>query len=326
MIKGFTYGWGSRKGMLADERSVRSIDAMSELGLNWAALAFAVTQEKFSSSRFGFDFRFCNTDREIEGCIERLHQKGLRVCLKPVLNCEDGIWRANIAFPDREFPVSADKKQGRFSGYWDEWFSCYTAFICHYAEIAEYTGCEMLCIGCEMVGTERRESEWRDLIGKVRSIYHGPLVYNANHGKEENVRWFDALDFIGTSAYYPVAQKPHSTAEEMTVLWERPVAQLRKLSEKFGKKIIFMEIGCRSAEYCASMPWDFVHRDNPYDEDEQANFYESAFRAVYHEGFFAGFFWWDWPVFLPEGDRIKDTGFSVYGKRASDVVRRWYSE
>lgn len=322
MIKGYTYGWGSRKGMLTDERSIRSIDAMTELGLDWTALAFAVTQEKFSSSRFGFDFRFCNTDREIEFSISELHKRGLKVCLKPVLNCEDGIWRANISFPEREFPVSPDK--GRFTGYWDEWFSCYTAFICHYAEIAEYTGCEMLCIGCEMVGTEHREREWRELIAKVRKIYKGPLVYNANHGKEENVRWFDALDFIGTSAYYPVACTAHSTADEMTAAWERPISELRRLSERFGKKIIFMEIGCRSAELCASMPWDFVHTDAAYDEDEQANFYESAFRATENEDFFEGFFWWDWPVFLPDEENIRNTGFSIYKKKASDVVRKWY--
>ena len=151
-IKGFTYGWDSHKGMLGTEKANESVKALAAMGGNWAALAFAVTQEKFSSSRFGMDFRFVDTDREIETAIKQLKDSGLKVCLKPILNCEDGTWRANITFPEREFPIYDE--HGRLKSYWNEWFSCYTAFICHYAEIAEYTGCEMLCIGCEMIGTE----------------------------------------------------------------------------------------------------------------------------------------------------------------------------
>ncbi|MBQ8978587.1 MAG: glycosyl hydrolase family 53 [Oscillospiraceae bacterium] len=326
MIKGYTYGWDSRKGMLSDPRSEGSIIRLSQMGCNWAALAFAVTQERFSSTRFGFDFRFCNTDREIEKAIENLKKHNMKVCLKPVLNCEDGTWRANISFPEREFPVYDE--HGRKKSYWNEWFSCYTAFILHYAEIAEYTSCEMLCIGCEMVGTEHREEDWRELIAKVRNVYHGPLVYNANHGKESNVKWFDALDYIGTSAYYPVGSpEGGSTAEEMLARWEEPRKQLRRISEQFGKKVIFMEIGCRSAEKCASMPWDFTHIGNARSEEEQANFYESALRAMWDEDYFAGYFWWDWPTLLPTDKKAKeDTGFMIFGKKAEQLLTEWYKK
>lgn len=323
-IKGYTYGWDSHKGMLGTERAEQSVKRMAAMGGNWAALAFAVRQEKFCSSRFGMDFRYCNTDREIEKSIKQLKDNGLKVCLKPILNCEDGTWRAHITFPEREFPVYDGG--GKLISYWNEWFSCYTAFICHYAEIAEYTGCEMLCIGCEMVGTEHKEKEWRELIAKVREIYHGPLVYNANHGKEDNANWYDALDYIGISAYYPVGRYKSSSVEDMTAAWEYPKKKLRELSEKYGKKIIFMEIGCRSAKDCASMPWDFVHIDNPRDEDEQANFYESALRAMWDEPYFAGYFWWDWNTNLLADEKIpQDTGFGIYGKKAEKLLTEWYT-
>ncbi len=324
-IKGFTYGWDSRKGMLGTKRAQESVQALAQMGGNWAALAFAVTQEKFSSSRFGFDFRFCNTDREVEAAVKQLKDAGFKVCMKPILNCEDGVWRANISFPEKEFPVYDE--HGRLKSYWNEWFSCYTAFVCHYAEIAEYTGCEMFCVGCEMVGTEHKESEWRALIAKVREIYHGPLVYNTNHGKEDHVTWFDALDYIGISAYYPVAKAGGASADEMTAAWEEPKRTLKRTAEKFNKKIIFMEIGCRSARGCAAMPWDFVHREYPRDEQEQANFYESALRAMWDEPYFAGFFWWDWGTNLPPAERIaEDTGFGIHGKLAERVLTEWYRE
>lgn len=81
-IKGFTYGWDSHKGMLGTEKANESVKALAAMGGNWAALAFAVTQEKFSSSRFGMDFRFVDTDREIETAIKQLKDSGLKVCLK----------------------------------------------------------------------------------------------------------------------------------------------------------------------------------------------------------------------------------------------------
>ena len=160
----------------------------------------------------------------------------------------------------------------------------------------------------------------------VREIYHGPLVYNANHGKEENVNWFDALDYIGTSAYYPVAKEGGASSEEMLKAWEYHKEGLKRISEKFGKKIIFMEIGCRNARGCAVIPWDFVHVEYPRDEDEQYNFYESALKAMWDEPYFAGFFWWDWKTFLLPPEKIAlDTDFGIHGKKAEKLLTDWYT-
>ena len=85
-----------------------------------------------------------------------------------------------------------------------------------------------------------------------------------------------------------------------------------------------MEIGCRSALGCAMMPYDFTHREFPYSEEEQANFYESCFRAVWKEPWFGGMFWWDWYTKLPQC--TPETGFSIVGKKAEDVVKAWYGK
>ncbi|MEK3887925.1 hypothetical protein MHB53_10905 [Bacillus sp. FSL K6-3431] len=59
------------------------------------------------------------------------------------------------------------------------------------------------------------------MIKKVRSVYNGPIVYNANHGKEDGIKWFDKIDIIGTSAYYPVGEKPNDSYETMLKNWKR---------------------------------------------------------------------------------------------------------
>lgn len=314
-IKGYTYGFDARKGMLTDPRAEESIEKLVSLGTNMICLAVTIEQEHFYSTTFGFDYRKHVTDKELTFTINQLRSHGQKICLKPILNCADGTWRANIGFPEADFGDC---------DYWKEWFSCYNAFILHYAEIAEETGCEMLCIGCEMLGTERKEDYWRKLIAEVRSVYKGKLVYNANHGKERNIKWFDALDYIGTSAYFPVSKGAGATLEEMCLAWEEHKKYLSEISRELNKKIIFMEIGCRSASGCSAMPWDFTHKDLPYDEDEQANFFESALRVFSGENWFCGFFWWDWYTFLPK--QKEEKGFAIYGKKAEEVVRRWYNK
>ena len=176
-----------------------------------------------------------------------------------------------------------------------------------------------------MLGTEKKEELWRQTIAAVREIYHRSLVYNTNHGKEKNVRWWDAVDYIGTSAYFRVADRPGASMEEMKEQWDGYKAQLAEISRlNGGKQIIFMEIGCRSALGCAMMPYDFSHREFPYSEEEQANFYESCFRSVWAEPWFGGMFWWDWYTKLPR--HTPETGFSIVGKKAEAVVKEWYKK
>ena len=314
--KGFTYGFDGRRGAYQTPEAVLSMERLAALGGDWAALAFIVRQDSFHSTRICPDYRYTVTDKDITSAVNRLHALGLKVCMKPVVNCADGMWRARISFPDDAY--------GR-TDYWKEWFESYTAFLCHYAEIATDTGCEMFCVGCEMLGTEHKEDYWRKAIEAVRQIYHGPLVYNTNHGAEFNVSWWDAVDYIGTSAYYKLADKPGETMENMKLRWDAQKERLAELSrQNGGKQILFMEIGCRSASGCAMMPYDFTHREFPYDEDEQANFYESCFRSLWDEPWFAGWFWWDWYTRLPE--HTPEMGFSIVGKKAEAVVKEWYAK
>ena len=312
-IKGFTYGFDGKRGDYRSDQAAASMERLAALHGDWAALAFSVRQDTFYATVIRPDYRWTVTDADVAAAVKKLHSLGLKVCMKPMVNCADGVWRANIRFPEPEW--------GR-TDYWGEWFSSYRAFLCHYAEIAEENGCEMFCIGCEMLGTEDREQQWRETIQAVRKVYSGPLVYNTNHGKEWNVKWWDAVDFIGTSAYYSVAEAPGESLDRMVGAWNAVKEPLKKLSEAYHKQIIFMEIGCRSALGCAMMPYDFSHREFPYSEEEQARFYESCLQTMWNEEWFGGFFWWDWYTKLPVNEA--ETGFSIVGKQAERILQEWY--
>lgn len=317
-IKGYTYGYQAKRGIYRTEDAARSQERLFELGINWMCLAFPVMQKSFSSTEIYFDYRHNVTDKDLITTIEKAHKKGVKVCLKPMINSADGVWRAQIDFPDADM-MGNDR-------YWKQWFEFYGAFLRHYAEIAQDTGCEMLCIGCEMSGTERKEALWRELIAEIRTIYSGPLVYNTNHGREELVQWFDALDYIGTSAYYPVG-RAGGTRESMLREWQRIGTTMNDLSKKLKKQIIFMEIGCRSAKGCASMPWDFAHTELKRDEEEQANFYDTCLTAFHDQDWFAGVFWWDWStvIYKTKEEAQRDKGFNIHLKKAEAILKEWYS-
>ncbi|MCL2443146.1 MAG: hypothetical protein FWD13_06740 [Treponema sp.] len=318
-IKGFSYGFDARAGDYRSPEAVSSIEKLKKAGNEWICISFIVRQEKFSSTRINFDYRNTVKDRDVEFAIKKAHELKLKVCLKPVVNCEDGVWRAEINFPD-------ENMMGK-DVYWDDWFEHYTAFICHYAEMAEYTKCEMFCVGCEMVSAERKTSHWRKLIKNTRKLYKGSVIYNANWGSEDNVKWFDAVDYIGTSAYYPVAKKGGETEENMYKAWQPIKKRVKELSDKWGKQVIFIEVGCRSAEGCATMPWDFTHKHFPWSENEQANFYSSCLRTFFDEPWFAGFFWWEWSTKIYSAAKAKtNKSFNVHGKKAEKVLKKWYSK
>lgn len=323
-FKGYTYGYDGNHG---DYRSEGGRDAqrlLFETGANWVCLAVVVNQTNAVSTDIHFDFGQTPTDRDIMAMVKNAHDNSVKVCLKPMVNCLDGTWRARIAFPDMG--------EGEEDIYWNKWFKSYSDFMLYYAVLANETGCEMLCIGCEMCGTEGKEAHWRKLIADIRSVYSGQLIYNTNHGHEDAVKWFDAVDYLGTSAYFPVAEfheekkSFEELCKEMKTNWEKIAFEMEEFSKKWGKKVIFIEIGCRSARGCASMPWDFSHKDLPIDEDEQAAFYESCLATFFNREWFGGMFWWDWSTYIyDDADTAKkDNGFNIHLKKAEDVIKAWY--
>ena len=110
--------------------------------------------------------------------------------------------------------------------------------------------------------------------------------------------------------------------------WSGIRERLIKAHEMYQKPIMFAEIGIRNEHGCSKYPYDFKDRlDVPLDEDEQADFYESAMRTFWDDEWFGGFFWWDWKAKLTPDDKIHENrDFTVYGKKAESVLKKWYTK
>ena len=308
----------ANRGEIRSSQAVDSQKKLYSIGNNWVCLAVANYQRTYYSTDIHADYLKTPTDRDIAFFVENAHNRKVKVCLKPMVNTEDGVWRAHIGFPDLH--------SGDMDYYWKLWFISYKNFILHYAELAQELNCEMFCIGCEMIGTEHRKYDWLYLIDEIRRVYSGKIIYNANHDREDAEDWFDELDYIGTSAYYPVG-KNGLDEHEMINEWNKIKWRLDAIAESRNKQFIFMEIGCRSAKGCAAEPWDFNTYTEP-DLKEQSLYYDTCLRTFMSDKNFAGIFWWDWPTILPytKEEAFKDNGYCIYGKPAEEIVKNYYKK
>jgi hypothetical protein len=315
LVKGYSWGWPGYHGEYLGRAPERSMRELAATGTQWIALSLAahVWTEHSTEILYGDADRSMVSDEEIRRAASLARAHGLKIMMKPMICCHDGTWRAQIRFgTERD---------------WDTWWKNYEAFLLHYARIAADTKCEMFCVGCEMRSMERFSDRWRRLIARVRETYRDPIVYDANHDDVEKVAWFDAVDIIGVSAYYPVSTPEDRSLERMLASWKPIREQLARLSKRRNRPILFAEIGVCSAKTLSATPWASNDASLPYDGDEQARFYESAFRSFSGQPWFKGFFWWDWKPHLYRRDKADGrTDFCVYGKPAEAVLRKWYAK
>ncbi|WP_067848893.1 glycoside hydrolase family 113 [Alicyclobacillus mali (ex Roth et al. 2021)] len=303
-IRGMTFGFVGQHGTWGTDEARASMRALAEQPFNWVTLAFAGLMEHPADPAIAYGPPVTVSDEEIASMAELAHALGLKVCLKPTVNCRDGTWRGEIRF---------EKEHGPDLESWEAWFGSYSDMMAHYARLAKRTGCEMFCVGCEMTTAEPHEAMWRETIASVRTEYDGLVTYNCNHGREEHVRFWDAVDLISSSAYYPIDR------------WRDRVPVLREVAEAHEKPLFFMEVGCPSRSGSGACPWDYRH-PGAVCLDEQARFYEAMFAAMPDEPWFKGYMLWEWPWKLyPREAASEDGSYCIYGKPAEAVVARAFS-
>ena len=303
-IKGVTFAPFVPSGCLGTEEAKESLVKMKErTGADFVILAPGAVQATPISEEIDFRSERTMTDAELIDTIRQAKSLGLRVALKPTVNCADGTWRGHIHFFDVDVPCEPK---------WCNWFASYTAFQLHYAKIAEEEGCELFIAGCEMVMTEIREKEWRKLIADIREVFHGPVSYNTDKYQEGHVNWWDAVDVISSSGYYPADD------------WENQLDRIEAVVKKFERPFFFAEAGCMSTEGSAAVPNDWTVRGGLALE-EQADFYRAMFAACEKRDWVSGFGLWSWNWCLPECARAQqEKGYELYEKPAEKVVRNFY--
>jgi endonuclease YncB( thermonuclease family) len=241
--------------------------------------------------------------------MQQAHSLGLRPSLMPIILLEESgenYWRGNIKPKDPR-----------------AWMIAYEEMLLRFADCARRGACDLFLIGSELSSMERYESSWRGIVKSVRQRFDGRLSYSANWDHLTTIRWWDALDLIGTTGYHELTKSKSPAVDELTASWTRIREELRLVLEPLGKPWFFTELGYASLDGIAANPWDYVSPEKT-DPGEQADCYEAWIRAwatarkPFHGAFF--YTWWR------NGDASDAREYSVHGKPAEAVIRRYLKQ
>jgi len=234
---------------------------------------------------------------------------GMSTMLKPQ------IW-VGSSWPG-EIEMKTDKE-------WATFFENYYRWTRHYALLAEINELDSYCIGVEFAkATLAKEKEWRQLIQKLRGVYSGKLTYAANWGEEfENLKFWDALDFIGLNCYYPLSKSDNPSKRELTNAFDKVMEKAARVCNKYNKQLVFTEIGFRSVEG----PWKNPHAKEDgraFNDKHQQLCYEVVLKGIQNKKWCNGILWWKWPSYMSYRGH-QNTGFSPNLKQTENVINKYF--
>jgi len=325
---GVTFGFNAPNGYFDSPAALREVDRMAELGIEWVCLVPTIMQESPTSPRMFADFECTPGDLEVASMIDHLHERGMKVCLRAMIECFDGNDRLCIWFP----PDRDDRIPGRSSDCYARWFASMRARTRHYARIAQTTGCEMYGLDSEIDRFVHMTDRWREVVDVARQHYDGHVTSCHTHvvdflkELENDDHWFRDLDSLGTSFYHPSEEQPGASVEQRMKCLQPQRDLYRRMADALGKSIQFAEMGCTSCTGSGMKPWGW-EGGAKYDGAEQADHLEAVLRLFADEPWWAGLFWWKWdehshrPQF--RDDPAGDKGFTIWGKPAAKVIQCW---
>jgi hypothetical protein len=308
-FKGMSYcGWDANAYSTIDSNT--SLARLKDTSCQWVAIIVVWFQDNINSTSIEPNYnKYSVRPESVKVAINRCHQLGMKVMLKPMvdLSKDPNHWRGQIV------PSAA-------------WFAEYHDFLNYWADFAEQNDVEMFCIGCELVATDSSATQWRSVANDVRTHYSGPITYAANWGNETIVSWWDAVDYIGIDAWYPLTSKNNPTLTELKNAWSNRanLIQSWRNSSWPNKQVFFTEAGYSSFDGTNTYPGLWPPPDSAaVDVNEQADCYEALLSVCSARPWWRGVFWWNWET-DPNAGGLADKHCTPQNKPAQDVVSSHY--
>ncbi len=262
------------------------VDMQSQTGARWVSIVVDLYQDTFQSTTVHAGSG-TPTPQALKDGITYAHSLGLKVFIEPLLTVnESPNWGGLIYFS------SYSQAQAWFDGYW--------AGYEPYVQAAQAAGADQLGIATELQALEMQsDSLWNTLISRIHADFSGRLTYDMNWNSLtlHIPQWLgnSGLDYIGISEYQPIVQSPQTmTVDQIHSVWTASILPtLDRLSDRFGKQIIFTEIGYRNASDALYRPWEH-ETSAPADPTLQAAAYTAATQVVFSDTHLVGLFFWAW--------------------------------
>lgn len=286
---------------------------IAELGASHVALVVPLYQEHAGSTRLSLHTRFSPTLGATAEAIRAARRVGLEVTLFPIVRLlrprAAGEWRGTLK-PDDV----------------DAWFESYGGHIGDLAALAAMTGASRLAIGSELSSLDGDRARWLRLIGRVRGLFPGALIYSANWDHYRDAAVLDLVDEAGVVAYFDL-RRPDGPSDVPALerRWRELGAELAAWHKGRKQPFVFTEVGYRSRAGSTATPWDETPGGVP-DVEEQRRAFEAFRRAFAPEGKeesaldLAGLYVWNWYGFGgPE-----TASYTPRGKPAAGEIKRLF--
>jgi hypothetical protein len=240
------------------------------------------------------------------------------VVLKIHLDPQDGQWRAYINPSNR-----------------GAWFTSYKNMLLKYAAIAKQNNVEAYVIGVELISVASNSvnsdntTQWNALIGAVRSAYSGKIVYDANWGGDSftdevsQIAFWGSVDQIGISAYYNLGGD--GSVASLQSDWDSiNNSIIRPLNQRYGKPIVFSEIGYRSVVNAHLQPWNPSYPSGPYSSQEQVNDYTALINYWNNYSYMQGIGIW-YANSDPNAGGTGNTDYLIQNKPVEQTIQQLFS-
>ncbi len=287
---------------------------VKEANSEWVALIpYGYTRE--GQAKVNFNYGGSWWGESVEGtvaCAQFAKNLGLKTMLKP------HVWVVGQGWPG-DFDLKSEKE-------WKIWEESYRTYILAMANVADSMEVDLFCIGTEYRhAVVKRSAFWEKLIDEVRTIYKGDLTYASNWDNFHKVKFWDKLDVIGVDAYFPLSEAKEPSVDEMIESWQVPLKQLKALSEKKDRDVLFTEYGYKSIDYVSAGHWNYNEDTIKVNVQNQVNAYESLFQSVWQEDWMLGGFFWKWHFYADAGG-LSNRRYTPQGKPCLETIRKWYGK
>ncbi|PVW17374.1 glycoside hydrolase family 113 [Marixanthomonas spongiae] len=298
-----------------DSISEKHVTPLVQLNANYAAVIPFGFIERLDHPEILY-----NTDRQwygetIEGTkqyIFKLQQNNINVMLKPQIWVWNGEFTGHLSMTTEED--------------WKLLEASYRNFILDFARLAKETNVPLLCIGTELeLFIKHRPAYWTQLISEIKQVYSGKLTYAANWDEYARVPFWNQLDFIGVDAYFPISEKETPTLQEAKYGWSTWKNELKTVSRKHNKKILFTEYGYRNTDFAGKEPWHSGRERKTVNHDNQGTLLVALFEEVWQEPWMAGGFLWKWFIDHDNSGGGLNNQFTVQNKPSQLVVQYYYA-
>ena len=291
-----------------DDKWHENLVRIKQSGAEWVNLVRIFYQTNIHSSDIHADKQLTPRLDSLKNIINDAHELGLKVQLHLAINLKK-------SRPDDWHGMIRPKNKKK-------WWAAYQRVILEMVEFSKRNEVEALIIGTEYSALQSHDKNWRALIKVIRekAQYLGMLGYGTNYNAL-NIRWVDALDFLGISAYWPLSKTRDPNLQTLNQAWFRINKQLGTWMKKHPSlRVEFTEVGYSSQLYSSVYPFSWKSsKAETQSLTEQLQSYRSLHQFLKREPKIKGVH-----IFASteEDDDPASIGYTPFGKPAEKVVKQ----